>query len=58
MEQLYDNWRERLEEVQLREHEICSIEDDDLRAGFWDEYIRLIIEEDELIKKLQKVKRK
>ena len=54
MEQIYDNWKERLEEILLREHEICSIKDDELRSAYRDEYVKLIIEEDEIVKKLQK----
>lgn len=54
MEQIYDNWKERLEEILLREREICSIKDDELRNAYRDEYVKLIIEEDEIVKKLQK----
>lgn len=58
MEQLYDNWKERLQEVLLEEEQIRSIKDEELRNSYWDRYVQLLIEEDELIKKLQKIKRK
>ena len=58
MEQLYDNWKERLQEVLLEEEQIRSIKDEELRNSYWDRYVQLLIEEDELIKKLQKIKRR
>ena len=58
MDQLYDNWKERLQEVLLEEEQIRSIKDEELRNSYWDRYVQLLIEEDELLEKLQKVKRR
>ena len=58
MEQIYDNLKERLEEILLREHEICSIKDDKLRETYRDEYVNLIIEEDEIVKKIAEIRRR
>ena len=58
MEQLYDNWKERLQEILLEEEQIRSIEDEELRNSYWDRYVQLLIEEDELVEKLQEDKRR
>lgn len=58
MEQIYDNWKERLEEILLEERRICVITDPELREKYRDRYIQLVIEEDEIRKKLQKVRKK
>lgn len=58
MDQSYDNWEERFQEVLLEEEQIRSIKDEELRNSYWDRYVQLLIEEDELLEKLQKVKRR